>query len=206
MKHMLRYQSIATSDIYPQEYQATDSTVKNDPKPTGGNGMKSTLVIRLMATTFIGAGVALPALAADVTPQRLRDAASEPHNWLMVNGSYDSHRHSSLSQINRGNVANLRVKFTQALGGTDLGSDKNPPNQQSIPLVDDGFLYIANGWSEVLKIDVRNGNRGQIVWTNDAKVDRTVPGRARGVALLGKNVYHTPPDARLVGIDRDSGQ
>src|SRR5215510_2071588 len=206
MKHMLRYQSIATSDIYPQEYQATDSTVKNDPKPTGGNGMKSTLVIRLMATTLIGAGFALPVLAADVTPQRLRDAASEPHNWLIANGSYNNHRHSSLSQINRSNVANLRVKFTQALGGTDLGSDKAPPNQQGIPLVEDGFLYIPNGWAEVLKIDVRSGNRGQIVWTNDPKTDRTVTSRARGLSLLGKNVYHTPADGRLVAVDRDSGQ
>src|SRR5262245_47348870 len=101
------------------------------------------LVAGLLATA-VGVWLATPASAADVTPQRLLDAASEPHNWLIANGSYNNHRHSALSQINRSNVANLRVKFTQALGGTDLGSNKEPPNQQGIPLVDDGFLYIPN--------------------------------------------------------------
>src|SRR5262245_1141163 len=115
------------------------------------------LVAGLLATA-VGVGIVLPASAADVTAQRLRDAESEPQNWLIANGSYNNHRHSSLSQINRTNVANLRLRFTQALGGTDLGSDKSPPRQQGIPLVDDGFLYVPNGWSEVLKIDVRNGN------------------------------------------------
>jgi alcohol dehydrogenase (cytochrome c) len=168
--------------------------------------MNSRLIASLLASTVIGVGLTVPATAADVTPQRLRDAASEPHNWLMPYGSYNSHNHSALAQINRGNVANLKIKFTQSLGGTDWGSNKQPPNQQGTPLVDDGFLYIPTGWSEVLKIDVRNGNRGQIMWTNDPKTDRTVTSRARGLALLGKNVYHTPADGRLVAIDRDSGQ
>src|SRR5262249_9483542 len=57
-----------------------------------------------------------------------------------------------------------------------------------------------------LKIDVRNGNRGQIVWAFDPKTDRTVTSRTRSLALLGKNVYVTPADGRMVAIDRDSGQ
>jgi alcohol dehydrogenase (cytochrome c) len=164
------------------------------------------LIAGLLATA-VGVGLAVPASAADVTSQRLLDAAAEPHNWLIANGSYNNHRHSALSQINRNNVANLRVKFTQALGGTDLGTDKQPPPQQGIPLVDDGFLYVPNGWAEVMKIDVRSGDRGRIVWNFDPKTDRGGgTSRTRSVAMLGKNVYVTPADGRMIALDRDSGQ
>jgi hypothetical protein len=49
-------------------------------------------VSALLATT------SLPALAADVTTQRLMNSDKEPQNWLMVNKDYSSHRYSELGQ------------------------------------------------------------------------------------------------------------
>ena len=40
-----------------------------------------------------------PALAADVTPQRL--ANPEPQNWLMNHRTYDGQRFSPLDRINK---------------------------------------------------------------------------------------------------------
>src|ERR1700719_1641002 len=47
------------------------------------------------------ATVAIPAVAADVAPQRLMNTAREPQNWLMIHHDYDNSRHSSLKKINR---------------------------------------------------------------------------------------------------------
>jgi glucose dehydrogenase len=43
-----------------------------------------------------------PAVAADVTPERL--ANPEPGNWLMNHRSYDAQRYSPLDRINKDNV------------------------------------------------------------------------------------------------------
>ena len=57
------------------------------------------------------ASTSLSTKAADVTPQRLMNADKEPQNWLMVNKDYNSHRYSTLDQINKENVKNLHVAF-----------------------------------------------------------------------------------------------
>ena len=64
-------------------------------------------VVVVAAAASVGFG----AMAADTTPERLRNAANEPQNWLMNLGSYNGWHYSKLSQINKSNVGNLRVKF-----------------------------------------------------------------------------------------------
>ena len=49
--------------------------------------------------------------SAQVTPERLLDAAQEPHNWLTYSGTYSSERHSTLSEITPDNVADLEMKW-----------------------------------------------------------------------------------------------
>ena len=75
-------------------------------------GVTAALVGALLATTSI-----VP--AADVTFERLRHP--EPQNWLMNHGDFSAHRYSSLDQINKSNVKNLKVAFTWAMGGTAGG-------------------------------------------------------------------------------------
>ena len=53
-----------------------------------------------------------PALAADVTPDRLSNP--EPGNWLMNHRTYDAQRYSTLSQINKGNVKSLKLAYAVA--------------------------------------------------------------------------------------------
>jgi alcohol dehydrogenase (cytochrome c) len=55
-------------------------------------------------TTFMVAGMtiaALPAFAAEVTPERLINADREPQNWLMNHRTYDSQRYSPLDKTTR---------------------------------------------------------------------------------------------------------
>ena len=59
--------------------------------------------------------------AAEVTTDRLINSEREPQNWLNHHGNLEAHRFSSLKQINKSNVKNLRVAFTWAMGGTEGG-------------------------------------------------------------------------------------
>jgi alcohol dehydrogenase (cytochrome c) len=154
-------------------------------------GATAALVGALLATTSI-------APAADVTFDRLRNP--EPQNWLMNHGDFSAHRYSSLDQINKANVKNLKLKFSVAIGGK--GGNEN---LLATPLVDDGFMYMSDAWGVVYKIDVRSGTRGNTVWKMDPgqeKMDRN-----RGVALWRNLVISvTSHDVRVVATDRETGK
>ncbi len=47
-------------------------------------------------------------LAAQVSYERILDAASEPGSWLTYSGSYGAQRYSTLDQIDRDNVHRLQ--------------------------------------------------------------------------------------------------
>jgi alcohol dehydrogenase (cytochrome c) len=68
----------------------------------------------MLACVMIAAS---PALAAEVTPERLINADREPQNWLMNHRTYDGQRFSPLSRINKENVKNLKLAFAVPLGG-----------------------------------------------------------------------------------------
>jgi alcohol dehydrogenase (cytochrome c) len=116
----------------------------------------------------------LPANAGPVTAERLLNADAESNNWLMIHGNYSNWRNSRLSQINKSNVGQLVPKFSVAVGGwatvkdgyvgNRTGSGTGKGKEETIPLAADGFIYTEDSLSKVMKIDVRSGKRGQIVW------------------------------------------
>jgi len=90
-----------------------------------------------------------PLTAAEVTFERLKNAESEPGNWLTNHKTYDAKRFSPLDQINQSNIKNLHVAFVVQLGGAEPGGDKPHGKQQATPLVEDGMLYTTDGWDDV---------------------------------------------------------
>src|SRR5580693_10646552 len=125
--------------------------------------------------------MALPALAADVTPQRLLNADREPQNWLMNHRTYDGQRFSPLARINKDNVKNLRLAYAVPLAGV-AGKEFI----EATPLAEDGFLYITDSWGVLYKIDATSGDAGRIVWRMDPKQEKQVANR--GAALWGNFV------------------
>src|SRR5439155_1583377 len=161
------------------------------------------------------AGIAAAALAAatvsgqysmTVNRDRLVNAQNEPQNWLMMNGDYASTRYSKLTEINRGNVKNLRLVWAMALGGMqDVG--QNGPESEIHPLVDNGFLYTSDGWGTLYKIDGRNPTRGEFAWVTDPGVKHqgNLP-RTRGIALWEDLVIANLPDGRVIAANRNTGE
>jgi alcohol dehydrogenase (cytochrome c) len=148
----------------------------------------------VLGSTFLSGATT----AADVTYQRLLNP--EPHNWLMVHRDYGSQRHSTLDQINKSNIKNLKLQFAFAVGGTS-------PNEalEVTPLVEAGFMYIVDGWGIVYKIDVRSGNHGRILWKMDPGIKRYA--RLRGVALCGNLIISTTgKDGRVIATDKETGK
>src|SRR5215470_15684578 len=162
------------------------------------------------AVCILAGAIFTVALAADyqmtVSRDRLVNAASEPQNWLLMNGDYASTRYSKLSQINRDNVKNLRLAWALALGGMqDVG--QNGPENEVNPLIDNGYMYTTDGWGTVYKIDARNPGKGEFVWIADPGVKyQGNVSRTRGIALWEDLVIANLPDGRVIAIDRDKGE
>jgi alcohol dehydrogenase (cytochrome c) len=141
-----------------------------------------------------------------VSRERLANSQNEPQNWLMMNGDYGSTRYSKLTQINRENVKNLRMVWAMALGGMqDVG--QNGPENEVNPLIDNGFMYTSDGWGTIYKIDARNPNKGELVWTTDPGVPhKGNASRTRGIALWEDLVIANLPDGRVIAVNRNKGE
>src|SRR5580704_14957968 len=155
------------------------------------------------ATSML-AGVVIaasPALAADITPERLANADREPQNWLMNHRTYDAQRYSPLDRINRGNVKDLKLAYAVAIGGTAANE-----NLESTPLAEDGFLYIVDQWGVLYKVDGRSGDTGRILWRMDPKQEK-LPLANRGAALWGNLVVTVANyPARVIATDKETGK
>ena len=154
----------------------------------------------LFATGALAAAVfAAPALAAEVTPERL--ANPEPGNWLMNHRTYDGQRFSPLDKINKQTVKGLKLAYAVAIGGTSPNE-----NLQATPLVEDGYMYLVDQWGVVYKIDARSGETGRILWRMDPGQEK-LPLSNRGAALWGNlvvSVANSP--ARVIATNKDTGK
>jgi alcohol dehydrogenase (cytochrome c) len=156
---------------------------------------------RAMAILLATAALTAPAMAADVTPDRLVNADREPGNWLMNHRTYDAQRFSPLERINTGNVRSLKLAYAVAIGGASITE-----NLQATPLAEDGFLYVVDLWGAVYKIDGRSGDVGRIVWRMDPKQEKQ-PLSNRGVALWGNFVISVASyPARVIASDKETGK
>src|SRR5215831_19529329 len=161
-----------------------------------------TIAARSIRMALLAGGAMLaaePAIAADVTPERLANADKEPQNWLMNHGTYDGQRYSSLARINKDNIKGLKLAYAVPLGG-GAGNEWI----QATPLAEDGFLYITDSWGVLYKIDGTSGTVGRIVWRMDPKQAKQT--RNRGATMLGNMVVTAasgPP--RIIATDKETG-
>jgi alcohol dehydrogenase (cytochrome c) len=161
----------------------------------------------LMATALT------PARAADMTNERALNPQREPQNWILHHGNYQGYRFSQLKEINADTVKNLKPVFTVALSGFQNGGRYAHGNLEATPIVEDGIMYVPDGWGSVYAIDVTAGKKGVIKWKMDPGTDRAWAGDVaccgvnnRGVALWKDKVISIALDGRMFAINKATGE
>jgi quinoprotein glucose dehydrogenase len=90
--------------------------------------------------------------------------------WSFYGGDPGGTRYSELAQINRGNVARLRVAWTYRTG--ELGEGFASAGKlafEATPILVDGRLYLSTPTDQVVALDPASGRE---LWRYDPKIDR----------------------------------
>src|SRR5580704_17286230 len=112
----------------------------------GRNAMKAASIATALASSLLVATALTPLHAADMTNERELNPQREPQNWILHHGNYQGHRFSALKEINADNVKNLKPAFTVGLSGLQSGGRYAHGNLEATPLVEDGIMYVPDGW------------------------------------------------------------
>ena len=175
--------------------------------------MKTLAFAGALTSALLLSSALTPARAADMTHDRALNVSKEPHNWLLHHGNYEGWRFSQLKQIDLNNIKNMKVAFTVALGGYQSGGRYPHGNLQATPIVEDGMMYVTDGWGSVYAIDVTSGKKGQVKWKFDPATDRAWAGDVaccgvnnRGVALWKDKIISISLDGRLFSLNKATGE
>jgi alcohol dehydrogenase (cytochrome c) len=157
------------------------------------------LVTTVSVATVTAVSAATAPVAAQVSYERILDAASEPGSWLTYSGSYGAQRYSTLDQIDRDNVDRLQAAWIYQARSTQ--------KFEVSPLVVDGVMYITEAPSDATALDLRTGRP---LWSYRRSLPQgivTCCGQVnRGVALLDDQVFLGTVDAHLVALDASTGR
>jgi alcohol dehydrogenase (cytochrome c) len=137
------------------------------------------------------------AVSAQVTYDRIRNAASEPQNWLTYSGTYKSWRYSTLKQIDAANASKLALKWVFQVG--DMGQFENTP------LVVDGIVYGTGPDDHAFALDARTG---KVIWRYERSLPKVQPccgAVNRGFAILGNKLFMATLDAHVIALDTKTG-
>lgn len=167
---------------------------------------------RLMAATSVAAIAVTFGAAAyaqepfePTTTERLLNADAEPHNWLLYNGNYSNWHYSQLDEINRDNVADLKVAYMVTIGGCI----EPPPegnafcNTATQPFVENGIMYVVDQYARVMALDVRSGDQAVQLWRFDGQSSNFAD---RGIALYEDTIIEATGSGRILGLDKQSGE
>src|SRR5262245_47853213 len=144
------------------------------------------------------------------------DGAKQESGWPAYGRDPGGSRYSPLSQINRGNVGQLKVAWTYGAGFADIkaSSGKNAAFEAT-PILVDGLLYLTTPYSRVIALDPATGIEK---WTYDPQVNL---GRyysemtSRGVSAwpapndkrkVARRIFAGTLDARLIALDAATGK
>jgi alcohol dehydrogenase (cytochrome c) len=170
---------------------------------------KRSIVTAIAAMASLG--VALPVIAQDAgtpiatTPEALLNADDTPENWLMYNGNYNNWHYSHLDKINKDNVRGLRMVYQASIGGCTTATVQGARcNEMGTPLAENGVIYLTDSQNKVMAFNVASGDRALPLWRFDPQVEKT--DSSRGVAIFDTNVIQTTADARIIAIDKATGE
>jgi quinoprotein glucose dehydrogenase len=140
-------------------------------------------------------------------------------DWPTYGNDPGGMRHSTLSQINRENVAKLKVAWVFHTGDISNGNDgRNRSGFETTPIFVDGRLYLTTPFNRVIALDPATGKQ---LWSYDPKIDQSLdygdglinrgaatwldPSVTAGKACK-RRIFESTLDARLIALDATTGR
>jgi quinoprotein glucose dehydrogenase len=138
-------------------------------------------------------------------------------DWPNYGNDPGGMRHSALSQINRENVAKLKVAWIYHTGDISDGQDgRKRSGFETTPILIDGKLYLTTPFNRVIALDPTTGRE---VWSYDPRIDQSLEyGDGlinRGAAtwldpapagkVCERRIFEATLDARLIALDAATG-
>ncbi len=160
--------------------------------------MRSNPIGKKFAASALALAVSFSAHA--VTDQDILNDHNTPEDIVSYGMGLQGQRYSTIDTMNTENVQSL-----QPVWAFSFGSEKMR-GQESQPLIKDGVMYVTASYSRVYAIDAKTGEEK---WQYDARLpDGIMPCCDvvnRGVALYGDKVIFGTLDAKLVALNKDTG-
>ncbi len=144
---------------------------------------------------------------------------SATDGWPAYGHDAGGTRYSPLAQINRDNVAQLKVAWTFHVEDLSDGTDgRKRSGLETTPILVDNTLYLTSGYNRVFALDPETGKQK---WVYDPMMDTTVEyGDGlinRGVAAwldsslpkgkpCRRRIFELTLDARLIALDGATGE
>lgn len=141
---------------------------------------------------------------ADFRPVTNDDLLNPPaEDWLMWRGTFDNHGYSPLDQINRDNVADLKLAWAWPMPVPGL--------QEIAPLVRDGMMFLGHNRNLVQALDAKTGD---LIWEYRHPMpvleggyhDNQANRQRNTIALYEDAVVLTTADAKIVVLEAETGQ
>jgi len=128
---------------------------------------------------------------------QLRSVTSQT-DWTSYNGGYAGSRYSTLTQINKGNIASLAPKWMFSL--------RNTNNLQVTPVVSEGVMYVSAA-NECYALDAGSGRE---IWHYQRARTKGLVGNAaggvnRGVSIAGDRLFMVTDHAHIIALNKHTG-
>ena len=145
-----------------------------------------------------------------------KDAAQT--GWPAYGNDPGGTRYSPAAQINRSNVAGLKVAWTYRTGANDKSTElKRKAAFEATPILIDGKLFLSTPYNHVIALDPENGSK---LWEYDPALNLNQ--NYSEVSSRGVSAWHDPRaktgepcklrifigtlDARLIALDGETGK
>jgi quinoprotein glucose dehydrogenase len=149
---------------------------------------------------------------------RAHSQVQSESDWPAYGNDPGGMRHSALAQINRENVAKLKVAWIYHTGDISTGRDgRRRSGFETTPILIGGKLYLTTPFNRVIALDPTTGRE---LWSYDPRIDQSLDyGDGlinRGAAtwldplptagnVCHRRIFEATLDARLIALDAATG-
>ena len=162
--------------------------------------MRSAIHITVIFSCLLAWGDDPPATISTAIDIHSDDLLAQPlaGNWLSYNGDYSGRRYSSLSEISKNNLAQLRAAWVFHV--------HNSSRLEVTPVVANGMMFVTAS-NDAFALDASSG---RVVWHHsrpnaEGLIDDASRHITRGVGLWRNRLYMETDNAHLLCLDARSG-